>query len=87
MFGMPGGENNVVTRLLDRPPAQVEVLRSAETVEWQGESVPCWVVVTDQDKLHLRVWARVDNGLILKQSAEWGPVRIDIIRENVFKIK
>src|SRR5262249_3021595 len=72
MFGMPGGEHGVLTTLMDRQPAQVRVLPVPEVLQWKGQDISCWVVVTDQDNLHLRIWAQQSNGLILKQSAEWG---------------
>lgn len=82
MFGMPGTSSSMLTTLMDRQPARVHVLNEPEIVEWKGEKVPCWVVVTEQDNLRLRVWAQQRDGLILKQSAEWGPTRIDIVRES-----
>jgi hypothetical protein len=82
MFGMPGANNGVFTTLMDRQPAQVRVLREPEVLQWQGHDIACWIVVTDQDNLHLRIWAQQSDGLILKQSAEWGKTRIDIIRES-----
>jgi hypothetical protein len=80
MFGLPGGGSGVLAKLMDRQPAKAHVLDAPETLDWRGEKVPCWIVVTDQDNLHVRIWVRRDNGLILKQAAQWGATQIDIVR-------
>ncbi len=82
MFSLPGSQDGVLAKLMDRQPAKARVLIAPELLDWQGEQFSCWVVVTDQENLHLRIWVRREDGLILKQTAEWGEVKIDIVREK-----
>ena len=82
LFGAPTGGEGIMARLLDRQPAKVQVQNEPTELEWNGAKEVCWLVVSVQDNLHIRIWVRQQDGLVLQQEAEWGATKIVVIRES-----
>ncbi|MCI0704717.1 MAG: hypothetical protein L0241_26980, partial [Planctomycetia bacterium] len=46
-----------------------EVGRSPQDLEWQRQSVPCWVIEYRRAEPIARTWVRVSDGKVLRQEA------------------
>jgi hypothetical protein len=72
-------------RRLDDPDSGIFAMRATTVpakVSWDEQTVPCWRVdFRKGDGLYAQVWARLDDGLVLRQQIHCGGVTFDLERE------
>jgi hypothetical protein len=52
-----------------REPLIGEVLSQTQNLDWNGESVACWVIEYRREEVVARTWVRESDGKVLKQEA------------------
>lgn len=65
-----------------REPLIATVSAAPESLSWQGESVPCWVIEYRGSEPKARTWVRVDDGKVLRQEAFGSGDRVAIDRDE-----
>jgi hypothetical protein len=65
---------------IDRSPVKVKVLSEPQGLVWGGDYVSCWVVDSKRGDLHVQIWVRQSDGLVLKQTMHWGSTSLEVVR-------
>lgn len=60
--------------------SEVYVAEELQPLEWNGASVPCYLVVADNRSMKNRIWVHAENSRVLKQTSEWSGRLIEIVR-------
>jgi hypothetical protein len=58
------------------------VLSDQQSLDWNGNPVPCWVIEYRRDELKARTWVRAADGKVLKQEAFEKGDKVAIVRDN-----
>jgi hypothetical protein len=65
-----------------REPLIGEVLSQTQTLDWNGESVACWVIEYRREEVVARTWVRESDGKVLRQEAYGKGERLTIERDQ-----
>jgi hypothetical protein len=59
-----------------------EVLSEAQNLDWNEQSVACWVIEYRRDEVIARTWVRIADGKVLEQEAFQKGEQLTIVRDQ-----